>query len=211
MSGSAPASAVTGGQLALDRELAALAEQLAQRQHGADAVGLRRPQVGLRAAGLDLGAQALLLRDVAGALAPGRGGREVGRAAADVGDLQHALLRRREVPVGGGHGDLLLDHHLVEVRGGGVGRARGGAGAQLALVAPLQRPVDADRLVDALVAQHVAAADAVLQVDLARLGGEHGRRCMVGRRDVGARAIDGTARDRHLDGVARGLQGLRRR
>jgi hypothetical protein len=172
----------------LDLEVATHADEAAQRQRGAGAVGLHGAQLGLGPARLDLGAQALLLGDVAGPLAPLRGRRQLLGALADGRDLDDALLRGQHVVEGGRHGQLLLHRDLVEVELRRVGIALGRPRAQLALVAAFVGPVEADRLVDALAAQHAAAADAVGQVDGAGLAGEDRSRRVVGRALMSARA-----------------------
>ena len=129
--------------------------------------------VGAGALGLDLGAGSLLWCQVAGLHAAHRRAGELDRAALDGADLFNPLLRGQQVVEGAAGGQHLLGQDVFHIGLCGTGRTLGGLGAQGALVAALPDPVQADRLVDALGSQGVAATDAVLQIDLAQLGAQH--------------------------------------
>jgi hypothetical protein len=155
----------------------------------------------------DLDARGLLLRDVTGAQPALRRRRELGGAALDRLDLGDALLRGEQIVEGPGSGDLLLQRDLLHIEFGGAGGALRGARAQHPLVAALVGPVQPDALVDALVAQQIARAEAVLEIHRTALGRQLRRGRMVGGHHIGVGRGERAPRQRNIAVLAGRLQG----
>jgi hypothetical protein len=165
-------------------------------------------QFGLGAPGLDVGAQRVLLGNVAGPQAPlGRLG-QLARAAGQACHLLQARLRSQQV-VEGARGRLLLLHQgLGQVQPGGLQSLLRGLSPQPTLVATLNRPVQAHALVDALFAPQIAWAQAVVEIDGAGLGRQRGQRRSVGGLQVALGCRHRVAGPGHVGVLAGGAQRL---
>ncbi len=192
-----------------ERERRRRAEEEAQADRRAVAFQRGAAQVDGSALRLDLAARLVLRREVARLHALLGDAGQIGGAARHLLHLGDALLRGEQVEVRAERAELLLHADVGQVGVGGVGDAPRSGGAQLALVAALVGPVEADVLLDALAGEDVAAADAVLQVDLRGARRQHRVRRAVGGEDVGARGRGALPGERHVEVLARGEQRLR--
>jgi len=158
-----------------------------------------------------MGAQRILLRQIARLHPARRHARQFRCAALHAGDFQQSLLGGQQVVVSRQGRLHLLGLHILDIGQGRIRRALRSLGAQRPLAATLPGPVQPDGLVHALARPGITSPHSVLQIDGSGLGTEHRQWCMVGRGDIGARCAQRMARQQHIAVVTGHRQGLPQR